>query len=347
MNIYICSKILTVFFLILSACGGYLESDRELPTTNGEVSYLSQVIPPCSMLLKPNVDPCPPANPPQMHTVSFKSFGPLWPLDEVPPSFDKILLQTGETHNPHIVIRGTVQPDSTRCKLYTIIVPNYLSDDSKDLDYTLNSTYHYYCFVDVNVQEYIVGIGPPVLTVALHREVMWIIEEDNPDIFDQDGNILPSSEKIVEEYSDYAASRTAVAYEGKEMILFLANTLSIAVESWETLEENLYIWFLQKTDEGIRVVAQDIIFALTDEQHAKLDLPLNDMILEIKRAHQNKLLQTGGRIGIDPALPMMVTDANFLQNFYKSIGAVYNTGTRDTVLPPPVSGDDDPYHTTD
>ena len=165
---------------------------------------------------------------------------------------------------------------------------------------------------------------------------MWLIEEDNPDIFDQNKNILPSSEKIVDEYSNYAKSRTAATYEGKEMILFLANTLSIAVESWETLGESLYIWFLHKTDEGIRVVAQDIMFALTDEQRAKLNLPLNEMILEIKKAHQNKLLQTEGRIGTDPTLPMMVTDANFLRNFYKSIGAVYDTGTGATVLPPPV-----------
>ena len=311
-------------------------SDLELPTSNGGTSYLSKVIPPCSVILKPNVDPCLPTSPPQMDTDSFKSFGPLWPLDELPPSFDKILLRTGESHNPHIVIRGTAQPDSTRCKLYPIIVPNYLLDDFKELDYTLNSTYHYYCFVDVSVQEYIVGIGPPVLTVVLHREVMWLIEEDNPDIFDQDGNILPSSEKIVDEYSNYAKSRTVATYEGKEMILFLANTLNIAVESWETLGESLYIWFLQKTDEGIQVVAQDIVFALTDEQRAKLNLPLNQMILEIKKTHQNKLLQTEGRIGTDPTLPMMVTDANFLRNFYKSIGAVYDTRTGATVLPPPV-----------
>ena len=212
------------------------------------------------------------------------------------------------------------------------------------MEYVLDSKYHYYCFIDITVQEYIVGAGPPELTVAMHREVMWIEEEDNPDIFDQNWNILETetAKMLIEEYSEHAQIRTSEAYEGKEMILFLANTLSIAVESWETLSYGLYIWFVQKTDDGIRAVAQEIDYAQTDEQRAELNRPLDEIIQDIKRAHQNKIVLTEGRIGTAPTLPMMVVDANKLRDYYKTIGAVYNTGEADTKLPPPVPGENDP-----
>ena len=68
-----------------------------------------------------------------------------------------------------------------------------------------------------------------------------------------------------------------------------------------------------------------------------MDIPLSELEREVRKAAKERDALTGGRIGVDPSLPMLVTDANKLQDFYKAAGAVYE-GDRATVLPPPVPG---------
>ena len=70
-------------------------------------------------------------------------------------------------------------------------------------------------------------------------------------------------------------------------------------------------------------------------------MPLADLVREVKQAHENRLVITEGRIGVEPFLPMLVTDANMLQDYYGAVGAVYE-GEGATVLPPPVPGGDEP-----
>lgn len=129
-------------------------------------------------------------------------------------------------------------------------------------------------------------------------------------------------------------------YEGKEMVLFLSIPLTLGVEAWGTLGGSDR-WFAQQTDDGIRVAAQEIWLARNEEMRSKLDLPLDEMVEKIKRASRGRIRLTGGRVGIDTSLPMLVTDAYKLRNFYTTVGAVYE-GEDATVLPPPVPGADDP-----
>ena len=70
-------------------------------------------------------------------------------------------------------------------------------------------------------------------------------------------------------------------------------------------------------------------------------MPLDDLVREVKQAHENRLVITEGRIGVESFLPMLVTDANKLQDHYGAVGAVYE-GEGATVLPPPVPGGDEP-----
>jgi len=98
------------------------------------------------------------------------------------------------------------------------------------------------------------------------------------------------------------------------------------------------MWFLQQTEDGIRAIAENYTRAITDEQRQKLDLPLDEMIEDIKQAALNRAAITGGRIGTDPNLPMYITDANKLRDYYISVGAVYDDSDRATRLPPPVPG---------
>ena len=293
--------------------------------------YLEESRPPC-VFSQEEVDPCPLDVPPEVETLSVHSFYPAWPSGDNIRTFEQIFLRDYSIVSPHLVVRGIAKPNSSRCDLYPIQKANFLMeilerDYSGTYDY-LNTHYHYHCFVDIEVSEYIVGKGPSVLTVSMLREVLTGIDPSTWDV--EQAAQLQNPRR-----------RTATAYEGREMILFLTTPSTIAVESWRA--KGLFtVWFLQNTESGIRAVAQDIRYALTDGQRNKLNRPLGDIVKEIKEANEYRVEITNGRIGKDASLPLLVTDANHLRDYYIELGAVYNTGKDDTVLPPPVPGEGDP-----
>ena len=299
------------------------------------VSYLDQPVPPCQSD-RHGQDTCVAGPVPTIEAVSIEGSGPLWPSRNFIPSFTQILLGQEEdiSISPHMVVRGVARDSSTRCAPYQVVPANY----SGPLPYFFEGLYHFLCFVEVDISEYITGTGPPVLTVAMHREVLWDL-----DILDW--------EEIKEETLQYLKdpqSRTATTYEGKEMILFLSTPTTRIVEAWN-VNQYFDIWFIQKDENNqIRAIAQDITDAITDEQRNRLNLPLDELVREIKKAAQERTALHNGRIGPEQYHPPLVTDATHLQDFYKTIGAVYiaddalynDDGA--TVLPPPVPGENDP-----
>ena len=54
----------------------------------------------------------------------------------------------------------------------------------------------------------------------------------------------------------------------------------------------------------------------------------------VKAAHQAYVTKYEGRIGADESLPMLVTDANHLRQFFTAVGA-YSPGSLTPVQPPP------------
>ena len=306
-----------VLVLFLQACGNGVFGGADNP---GMV-YLEEVVPPC-VPTESEPDPCPVGLPVPVDMVSPLGSIRIW--NHV-PSFDYLLFSGDDDllGRKHIVVRGIVQSDTTRCEKYPVVAHNYVY-----ISFPLDGMYYYYCFVDVAVKEYIVGEGPPKLTVIMHRENVY--EEE-----------LDSMRKVRPEIIQFLKdprSRTAGAYEGKEMILFLGASITTSIESWDGTGV-FSVWLVQQSDNGLRAVSQFryVIPSLSSQ----LNLPLDEMTKDIKRAAENRLTLTGGRIGTDPALPMLVTDANELREFYTAVGAVYE-GDNATVLPPPVSGEDDP-----
>ena len=100
------------------------------------------------------------------------------------------------------------------------------------------------------------------------------------------------------------------------------------------------LWFVQKDGDEVRAIAQDIRHARNAEQRSRLDLPLNDLTEQLKKAATERASITDGRIGSAPyPLPMLVTDANHLRDYFISVGAVYDDSDEATVLPPPVPGE--------
>ena len=294
-------------------------------------SYLEEVITPCIPVAGSEQDPCMPGVPPIVETASSAGSLPGWLYRDM-PSFTEMLL--GEIHNeyhplwaPHIVVRGTVLPNTTRCELYPI-----RSFDLEDLGF-LEGIDVYHCFADAQINEYIVGEGPPELTVTLHRESVPLGDQrdDWPNIKDD----------IIMNYLNDPQTRTAEAYEGRELVMFLQPAGSISIETW-TRGWQFSMWFIQRVGDEIRAVASDIRHAFNDEQRARLDLPLAELVEGLKQAAEERTTITGGRIGIRRSLPMFITDANKLADYYQITGTKYYSTGGTTVLPPPVPGEDDP-----
>ncbi len=291
------------------------------------VSYLQEVVSPCLPVDRSGQDPC--QGSPVLLTGASSSSS--WLLDEL-PAFDDIMLgnlvgRYVPAVVPHIVIRGLVQPDTTRCELYWVEAFAYRNLPP--------AGYAYFCFAEVSVHEYIIGEGPAQITVAMHREPIFLTPQQAADW----SNIR---EWMVPGVLGDPGLRTAAAYEGKEMVLFLRIPIAAGLESWALSGWWGNTWFLQRNEEGeIRALEQDYNVARTDKLRSQLDLPLSELVERIKKAAENRAVVTEGRIGLDSALPMLVTDANRLQNFYVSAGAVYE-GDDAPVLPPPVPGGDEP-----
>lgn len=92
----------------------------------------------------------------------------------------------------------------------------------------------------------------------------------------------------------------------------------------------------------MRAVAKDIDWiaaGYNDHLLSQMDMPLSELIPQIKKAAEERTAITGGRIGAHSSLPLLVADANKLQDYYRAVGAVYE-GDGATVLPPPAPGGD-------
>ena len=286
-----------MLMLAVSACGeptfdrGPADTTRAVPDTTqvaieaevvdpGEpeavfrvpVSYLEEIIPPCVPLAGSSHDPCATTTPQQVAVLSAPTAGPLWPYTDDLLTITETVMGYDPLSIIHIVVRATVLDGNTRCGLYPLIPADHAEFSASP------SEYGYNCYVDVRVNEYLVGTGPSELTVELHREVLNLTEEDLADWGNWKDDWLTD---IVHD----PEGRTAAAFEGNEVVLFLGPSFTIAVESWEGSVGIADVWFVQRPAEGaVRAVAPDVVDAVTEDQRNKLDMPLADLVTKIRAA---------------------------------------------------------------
>ena len=217
--------------------------------------------------------------------------------------------------------------------------------------------YEFYCFSTVTVNEYIVGTGPPELVAIMHREIIRKSEELD---WEQEEEVYMIT------LSDPRA-RTAAAFEGRELVMWLMLPISIAVEAWDA-DAKLGRWFVQRDDPGdIRAVVAEIARA-SEAQRSAWDVPLDDLVADFKAADAARtayidaldsgdtdsdsstttasdgssttttvagLIYPPGGLGREARLPVLITDANRLRDAYVELGAVYEGDDATTVMPPP------------
>ena len=299
------------------------------------VSYLKEVIPPCVPVEGSDLDPCSPV---KLLPVSSETLvnASTTKFDTVSSFKDLFLSVLDSISYPnlvsHLVVRGTAKQGTARCAEYPTKLFSYENHNYRynyvarnDRDYW--DTRYYHCFLDFRINEYVVGKGPPELTISVNTSVLFADERPYTDITFYESQYL-----------------NTIANEGKEMIMFLGPVRTVAVESWHIVEHERTEWFIQRDGDEVRAVASDIYWIVegyNDHLLSELDMPLSELIPQIKEAAEERTAITGGRIGAHPSLPLLVTDANKLQDYYGAVGAVYE-GAGATVLPPPAPGGNEP-----
>ena len=144
------------------------------------LSYLEEIIPPCVPIEGSVQDPCPRITPPRV----VAPVGATTTLLRVLPSFTEVFLgYEVSSIVPHMVVRGTVLSDTFRCDIYPIV--RFEHDQENTSSYIIEERVDYYCFMEVRINEYLEGNGPPNLTISfyhklIHRPIsgeMPIVEE--------------------------------------------------------------------------------------------------------------------------------------------------------------------------
>ena len=316
---------------------------RPGPMDRPPVSYLEEVIPPCTPIEGSEEETCRYGSPlisigqgqsgaqrsynTEVISVSLNSSGEVdvelvggvvgdtfYEINELNPTISQIV--AGESRvvsYPQLVIRGTTRPHTTRCEKY----PGSIVVDAKGLSYI--------CFVDVRVNEYIIGRGPPDLTIAVYQESIRVEPRENWELL--------SNEWLDDKFL-YPAIRTATVYEGREMIMLLTVPYLSSVETLRI--EGIY--FVVKPRGGPLSVSP--LYAeglnLSTLYHADI---LVDLVQQYRDAAENRPEPSDDRSSGRYLPPVLVDDANYLQDIYQRGAVEYEAAGLEVidyrVLPPP------------
>ena len=313
---------------------------RPSPMGRPPVSYLEEVMPPCTPIEGSEEETCRSGFPlnslgrgqsfhnTEVISVSLNSSGEIdvnsvslvhadyfYETAELNPTISQIV--AGETRlvsYPHLVIRGTTKPHTTRCEKYP-----WRWAEARWLNYK--------CFVDVRVNEYIIGKGPADLTIAVYQESVGVEPPENWKLL---------SNEWLDERFDYPAIRTAETYEGREMIMLLTIPY---ISSVETLQiEGIY--FVVKPKDGPISVSPLHVEGLNLHTlyHANILVDLVELYRDAAESrHESSDDPSPERRRYLP--PVLVDDANYLQDAYQRWAAEDeargNTVMDYLVLPPP------------
>ena len=309
---------------LLAAC-------ERVTTTSPYTGYLEEEIPPCTPVEGSSVDPCEPDVPwmsrsaypgSELYGMRFL-FGPL---------------VGSHSYVTYIVLRGTFLPGTVRCfddgNLFR--PPPYHSESW----IALESTKFVKCYGNVRVNAYVLGSGPPTLTLLVlqdhysfttPQEVVEKLRTSHERFLTEGGSLSFSSESFLRVPEG--------GIEGREDVLFIGVPVDTSAEAWEIY----FTWGVEQKEDGtvIAVHPHGNYWRRDPSDYrryrSQLEMELPAFKQAVTKAHQERIAEYDGRIGPDENLPMLVTDANQLRQFYMDTGA-YNHPDGPPTQPPPPCG---------
>ncbi len=301
---------LSVLMIATIACN----NGQPPPAEPHTPEYLTQEIPPCTPVSGANVDPCDP-DPPRIELCieCFKDLG-----DE-PASLREAFVGDEPAWTPHLVLRGTYIPDTFRCTAdEPFLLPAYLQDEfGGPVEYPATTK----CYIDVRVNNFVIGTGPSALTILVFQ---W----------------NPGSEENAEELRQQLELDEGAAdvFSGREHLMFLSPPFDLSTLAWWSRH-----WDVQRREDNTVVAvhpARDHWRRRKPDGYqtylSVLEMSLPAFSRAVTEAHQARMSEYEGRIGAGQSLPMLVTDANQLRDYYTEVGA-YAPGVPTPAPPPPAS----------
>ena len=286
-------RIALLLTLLLMAC-----------TQAGEES-----IPPCTAIEGSGIDPC------EARGTSLRgtfAAGEPAALGDAPLAVSSASLGNGESISTiHIALRGTFIPATTRCTTGNPFRP---ADYMRDTLWGEGSP-GYLCYIDIRVNEYYIGEGPPRLSV-----LVWRIEYGRPN----------------EEARQRMERNIDERFAGAENVIFLGPSFDVGTEAWQLFG----LWKVAHV--GGRNVALHPMrdrWLAEKPQEAQahmgvLEVSLIEFNRDIIDAHFDRVEAFGGRIGQAEDSPMLRTNAGDLRLYYQDVGA-YAEGAPEQSQPPP------------
>ena len=318
--------VLGSLLLLLAACD---TGESSLLTPTPAPAYLTEEIPPCEPVAGSKVDPCEP------DASSLMSGGGLENAGSAPWGL-RYYLGGGEgrsdVHVAHLVLRGTFLPGTARCTYNGLPFrpPPYLARSGLA---SFSNSVLVNCYADVRVNAYVLGSGPPILTVMPEKQnYRFDNEQEYAD------RLRSTLETMMIEGGTlgYTIRVPEGGLEGREMILFIGPTVDVSTEAWR-----VYIaWDVQRREDGTAIAVHpfrndwrvDYDFYTF---HSQLEMELPAFAQAVTTANHERIAEYGGRIAADEGYPMLVMDANQLTQFMTDIGANDHPGGPPVQPPPP------------
>ena len=333
--------LLAVLALALVACSnGQPTSTPAIPTPAqasvptpaaslpaSEHSYLSEEIPPCTPILGSSIDPCEPDFRVMSLNTSEVIGSTPWSLRFYLDRSSGPGIWVG-----HIVLRGTYIPSTVRC------IPG--GESFRHLPAVINRWYSGWvagsikCYADVRVNDYILGSGPPTLTVLVDYFIYYPTANSRSSIEE----VLSRIERVLIEGGRTSRKRYPEGgITGREAVLFIGPALDASIESWQVY----FTWGIERQDDGTVVAVhpnrddwKNLMRDLNSTVYQTYRSSLLEMELPafkqaVTAAHQARVAENGGRVapasmeGMPEGVewPMLVIDANRLDRFLTEIGA--------------------------
>ena len=340
------NKALVALVLLLAACSAdasVAPNAAPLDDTESTVAaepvyeYLSHEILPCTPADGALVGPCEQG---VGHIESGGSASVIFPPEPYP--IRHYLDGQGATILvPHIVARATYLPNTVRCEPTRVDrAPVWTGLVDYKVETGLGMIQ---CFADIRVNAYIVGDGPPTLTVMVARANFFDSNKTDADI----DAVIGRVEAVLRSGgAAHQFSAPAGGIEGREAVFFLAPAIDHSYEAWQSWSP----WYVQRNDNG-DVVAVDPDSAYWLEKgrttgtsyRPQIEIPIETFIASVRAGHTARLAEYDGKISKDvdrysnEDLPTLVTDANMLTSYHVEVG---NTTHVDgpPVAPPPACG---------
>ena len=323
------AALVIVFAFSFAACGidtsgrdFASEADERLDSSEARSGYLSATVEPCSPVHGSDLDPCERRFDNWDLVRSPYRSGSGRPEPDTPTIEASLALWFDGDHAdvPHIIVRGTPFPNTTRCVEQDVTIFGGIGIGHEP--YTIPQVSDK-CFVDLRVNEYIVGRGPSVLTILVggHHKIL-----------DYQGN----------EYYEWLEGIHSI-FEGREWIIGLTVPIEFSYSTWQI---NYFPWDLQRRNDGTLVVVDWLARMMPElpRNQNGFEATLDEFRKIAKRVHATHSESTGGRTGAFEGAPLIIADANveFIHALI-SHAPVFNIIDATPESPPPVPGDGDRY----